>query len=265
MLKAGIFVDAENVMRNGGWGLRYDVLREFCQAQGATVVRANAYLAVDREREDSDAAYRERKVGYRSRLRACGFKLVLKEVKRFRNEDGEVVTKANADLDLAVDALLQSRNLDYVLIVSGDGDFVRPIVALQDSGCRVDVIGFHSVSGDLVRAADNFCSGFLLPGLVPCADPRRLRGHLHFVDEPRYYGYLTVYRSLKLTDVSTDIFLHGNELTPRLSNDEFARLRGSRQVIEFSLDDNNGKPRAVNAAILSEERPRQPSRPSING
>ena len=34
MLNAGIFVDAENVNRCGGWTMRYDVLKAFVAAQG---------------------------------------------------------------------------------------------------------------------------------------------------------------------------------------------------------------------------------------
>ena len=52
MLKAGIFLDVENLSRNGGWGLRYGTVKKLVEAQGATVVRANAYVAIDREREE---------------------------------------------------------------------------------------------------------------------------------------------------------------------------------------------------------------------
>ena len=91
MLKAGIFVDAENVMRCGGWGMRYDVLKEFVTAQGAQVVRANAYMAIDSDREVGDSDYKSKKEAYRASLRGCGFKLVLKKVRRYRNDDGEIV------------------------------------------------------------------------------------------------------------------------------------------------------------------------------
>ena len=47
MLKAGIFLDMENLMRNGGWGIRYDAVKALAEAQGAIVLRANAYVAVD--------------------------------------------------------------------------------------------------------------------------------------------------------------------------------------------------------------------------
>ena len=82
MLKAGIFVDAENVMRCGGWGMRYDVLKDFVRAQSATIVRANAYMAADFERENGDGDYYRKKEAYRASLRGCGFRLVLKRVRR---------------------------------------------------------------------------------------------------------------------------------------------------------------------------------------
>ena len=45
MLEGGIFLDTDNLMRNGGWGNRYDVVREFAEAQGVTILWANAYMA----------------------------------------------------------------------------------------------------------------------------------------------------------------------------------------------------------------------------
>src|SRR5262249_35924035 len=138
VLKAGIFLDMENLMRNGGWGIRYEVVKALAEAQGAVVLRANAYMAVDYQREAQDFAHKQKKEGYRAAIRRNGFHLVLKAVKRYRDEDGEEVVKANADLDLAVDALLQSENLDYVLLGTGDGDFLRLVRALQGHGKRVD-------------------------------------------------------------------------------------------------------------------------------
>lgn len=250
MLKAGIFVDAENVMRCGGWGMRYDVLKGFVAAQGASVVRANAYMAVDAEREAAEVDYYRKKEAYRASLRGCGFKLVLKPVKRYRNEDGETVTKANSDLDLAIDALLQARNLDYLLLLSGDGDFVRLVIALQDRGCRVDVLAFHHASRELREAADNFCSGFLVPGLVPL-DDGRLRGYLHTVNEEKYFGWLTVMSGLGVADLAQDIFCHGNDLEGgSLSNRQFAELKGSHNVIEFSISEEQKGRRAVRATRL---------------
>lgn len=250
MLKAGIFVDAENVTRNGGWGMRYDVLREFVVAQGAQVVRANAYLALDQEREYGDPDYARKRESYRSRLRSCGFKLSLKNVKRYHNESGEVVTKANTDLELAIDAMLQARNLDYIVIVSGDGDFARLAMALQDYGCRVDVIGFHNVSRDLRKIADNYCSGFLIPGLIP-TEEGRLRGYFDVVNEEKYYGFVVAPSALQLWGARDTYFCHGSEVEAgSLSNQQLAKLLGNHNVVEFSVREDPKGLQAMNVQVL---------------
>ncbi len=250
MLKGGIFLDMENLMRNGGWGIRYDVVTEFVEAQGVTVLRANAYMAIDAAREARDQAVRQKKEGYRSAMRRNGFHLTLKQVMRYRDEDGEEVTKANADLDLAVDALLQSENLDYILIGSGDGDFVRLVRALQSRGKRVDVLAFANVSSQLKEEADNYISGFLVPELLPDVAEGRLRGLMHYVDEAKGFGFLTARTGLKPTDVRDDLFCHITDFARRgstVTNQEFAALRTNGSILEFSIDQQpDGKARARN-------------------
>ena len=115
MLKAGIFIDSENLSYNGGRNMRYEVVRKLVEAQGATVLRANAYVAFDEQREQREPPYRVGKESHRNAIRRSGFHLVLQEARRYRNDEGQEVVKANADIDLAVDALLQAENLDYIV------------------------------------------------------------------------------------------------------------------------------------------------------
>ncbi len=260
MLKAGIFIDAENVMRTGGWGLRYDTLKQFVKAQGSYILRANTYMAFDTDRESVDVEFRRKKQLYRSNLRQLGYKVILKHVRRFQDSDGTLVTKANADLELAVDALLQAHYLDYVVLLSGDGDFTRLVSALQGMGCRVDVIGLHYCSRELKEAADHYVPGFLIPDLIPIS-PGRRRGILTAVNEEKYFGWLTIYRSLHLDDIDREIFIHGNDLeTGRLSNERFSELRDHQSIIEFDLvEDERGK-RAVNACLIKPDETCLPTR-----
>ena len=46
-LKVGVFVDAENIKFNGGYQLKYDVLRRFAARDNGTLLRLNTYLAFD--------------------------------------------------------------------------------------------------------------------------------------------------------------------------------------------------------------------------
>ncbi|MGH9799644.1 MAG: NYN domain-containing protein [Blastocatellia bacterium] len=165
--RVGVYVDSANINRNGGYGMGYEILREFACRDQAEAVRLNAYVSYDAEKGRRDSYYYNRTNSFYSVLRDFGYKVIQKEVKWFTDEDGNRVAKANADLDLAVDALLQSEKLDRVLLVTGDGDFVQVVRALQNKGCRVEVVAFKNISQELRREADLFLCGYLIPNLLP--------------------------------------------------------------------------------------------------
>ncbi len=248
--RVGIYVDVENISRNGGRGMRFEVLRNFAIRDGAEPVRLNAYLAYDHERARNDTSYREGAVGFHFALREEGFKVIEKPVRWFSSDDGTRVSKANSDLDLAVDMLLQSTRLDRVLLVSGDGDFSRVVRALQDSGCRVEVLAFENVSYDLRCEADVFVSGYLIPGLVPSMQPRgvawgearsSVRGTCYSYRSDRGFGfvrYLIQAGDLTLTDTRDpsspyrSAFFHISNCAPEVHPD---RLPSRDMVFEFAL------------------------------
>jgi hypothetical protein len=72
-----------------------------------------------------------------------------------RYEDG--TTKANLDMELAIDLLTQAPHLDVAIIVSGDGDFARLVDAAQGLGLRVEVAATpRQASTELIDVADCF-------------------------------------------------------------------------------------------------------------
>ena len=48
-LKVGVYVDVSNIAQNGGFGMQYDVLREFACRNSGVAMRLNAYVAHDEE------------------------------------------------------------------------------------------------------------------------------------------------------------------------------------------------------------------------
>ena len=167
LMGVGLYVDAANIQINGGFGMQYDVLRQFACRGGAEPVRLNAYVTYDDERASRDRQYASRTNNFFASVREYGFKVIVKNYRWFRDDEGTPYAKANADLDMAVDALLQSKNLGRVVLATGDGDFVQVVRALQNEGCRVEVLGFDNVSAALRREADVFVSGYAVPNLLP--------------------------------------------------------------------------------------------------
>lgn len=250
-LKVGVFVDAENIKFNGGYQLRYDVLRRFAARDGGTLLRLNTYLAFDQERSREDPEYLKKSRSYQQMVRDYGWKIIVKNVRRFVDDEGNVSTKANADLDLAVDAMLQVENLDLVLLVTGDGDFLQVVTALQNRGCRVELLGFKNVSKQLQRQVDAFYRGYLIPDLLPFSqEPRNewgqagacVRGVCSKWFPDKGYGFLRFIKEISPNLWITDprepespyesVFCHANELAENLPAEE---LMNRESILEFYL------------------------------
>ena len=254
--RVGLYVDVANLAMNGGYGMRYDVLREFACRDNAEPVRLNAYVSFDAERAEFDYGYKEGQFGFYSLLRDFGYKVIQKNVKWYVDESGVRFGKANADLDMAVDVLLQSNNMDRVVLVTGDGDFVRVVQALQNSGCRVEVIAFENVSSELRREADMFISGYLIPNLLPTAPTptkaawgtigSRMRG-VCYNHTAKGYGFLRAMKMIapdlwRIDSRQKDspyysVFFHDSQLPDEVN---FTELPSRSLIFEFEVAEAEG-------------------------
>lgn len=263
-MRVGVFVDAENVRYNGGYQMRYDVLRRFAARTGGELLRLNTYMAFDSERAREDHEYAKKARAYQQMVRDFGWKITVKHVRRYTDENGNVTTKANADLDMAVDAMLQANTLDQVLLVTGDGDFLQVVNALQNHGCRVELIGFKNVSRQLQQAVDTFYSGYLIPELLPIAyEPRNdwgkagscVRGVCSKWFTDKGYGFLRVLErispNLWITDPRDEgspymsVFCHANELAEDVNED---LLMNRETILEFYLNESEQKDNGFTAS-----------------
>jgi uncharacterized LabA/DUF88 family protein len=203
-IRVGVFVDSENITRNGAKELHYGILRQFAERGGARAVRMNIYMAVDHSRMESDPDYSAGVRGYQqNHVQLFGGHIIEKSVRWQRAASGDRVSKANADIDIAVDVMNAAEKLDEVVLVTGDGDFTPLMRDLQSRGIRVSVIGFHGVSIDIRAQADEFYSGYLIPGLVPTGSHQRwgmegsrVRGVCEKWDDVRKFGFITTINGL---------------------------------------------------------------------
>ncbi len=256
-LRVGVFVDAENIKYNGGYQLRYDILRRFAARNSGHLLRLNTYMAFDSERAKVDSDYAKSNYAYQQMVRGFGWKVTVKIVRRYTDEEGNTSTKANADLDLAVDAMLQSDQLEQILLVTGDGDFLQMVNALQNKGCRVDLLGFRNVSRTLQRQVDAYYSGYLVPDLLPVSyEPRNEWGKAGSVVRgvcikwivEKGYGFLRYARAISPNLWITDprdsespyvsVFCHASELSEDITED---LLHNRETVFEFYLKESGQK------------------------
>lgn len=259
-VKVGVYVDVSNIAMNGGYGMQYDVLREFACRNNGVAMRLNAYVAYDEERAQIDHQYKTNAKNYYSLLRDFGFKVIVKKVQWHQDENGVRFGKSNADLDMAVDALMQSERLDYVLLVTGDGDFVQVVKALQNKGCRVDVLAFKNVSHFIRNEADMFVSGYLIPDLLPfdVKEENRFRGICYSYNQEKGYGFMRYQNKLQgdlwITDTRKPespyetAFVHSSRFPAGV---DFSKLPNREQIFEFNvIKDENGRSQTEDIKLL---------------
>lgn len=146
--RVGVFVDVQNLYHSAKHivhgRVNYHALLPYIVGN-RQLIRAMAY-ATKSEAAGEDA--------FLDALTHAGFELRLKDLQIF--PDGS--KKSDWDVGLAVDAIRMAQDLDVVVLVAGDGDYVPLVEYLQlGNGKLVEVVAFRrSASMKLQEAADKF-------------------------------------------------------------------------------------------------------------
>ena len=90
-----------------------------------------------------------------------GYSVLTKPTKEFIDASGRRKVKGNMDIELAIDAMELSDEIDHMILFSGDGDFRSLVEAMQRRAVRVTVISTLKtqppmVADELRRQADVF-------------------------------------------------------------------------------------------------------------
>ena len=108
------------------------------------LVRAVAYVIKSDTKEEK---------AFFEALEKAGFELKSKDLQIFPGG----MKKGDWDVAIAVDAITLSKQVDVVVIVSGDGDYEPLVDYLKFSGLIVEMAAFgRSASGRLIEASNNF-------------------------------------------------------------------------------------------------------------
>lgn len=155
--RVALFIDGSNLYaaaRTLGFDIDYKSLLKHFSAQGR-LVRALYYTALIENQEYSAIRPLVDWLDYN------GFTMVTKPAKEFTDSAGRRKIKGNMDIEIAVDMLELSENIDHAVLFSGDGDFRSLLEAVQRKGVRVTVVSTVKtqptmIADELRRQADFF-------------------------------------------------------------------------------------------------------------
>jgi len=170
--RVGIFVDIQNLYHSSKnlyhARVNYtELLKEL--VAGRSLITAYAYV-VKSETAEGEAAFFDA-------LEKSGLELRSKDLQIFAGG----MKKADWDVGMAVDAIRTSDQLDVVILVTGDGDFIPLVEYLKwGKGKTVEVAAFgRSASGKIKDVADEFIDLEKIPKVIMRSNRSRRRNDIN--------------------------------------------------------------------------------------
>lgn len=161
--RVGVFIDVQNMYYSAKnlFGAKVNfgnIVKE--ATAGRKLIRAIAYVVSTESKEEQPFFDALINLGIETKERPLQIFL-----------GGE--KKADWDVGITVDAIRLSPNLDALILVSGDGDYVPLVEYLQNQGKQVEVIAFgETASSKLREVADDFIDLSAEKGKFLIADKR---------------------------------------------------------------------------------------------
>jgi uncharacterized LabA/DUF88 family protein len=150
-VKASVFIDGSNIYfaqkKMGKW-LDWVKVKKFLKAKYK--ITSYKYYAGLRQSDQKTKSFLKK-------LLKIGFTVVSKPVKVVTDEKGNKFEKANFDVEMTADILLNLKNLDLVIIFSGDSDFAYLCELIHKDKKKVHFYASkRTLAWELRKTADKF-------------------------------------------------------------------------------------------------------------
>ena len=147
--RIALFIDGANVYaaaKRLGWNFDHRKILEHFSAYG-TLHNAFYYTAVPDTTQN----------GTIDALTYMGYTVRTRPLREATDEHGDTYRRASLDIELVTDLLTGADRYDVAVLLTGDGDFERPVEALRARGKRVVVACIPEMTSyELRNAADEY-------------------------------------------------------------------------------------------------------------
>lgn len=146
--RVGVLIDTQNLYHSARhlYGARVNFKEVLKTAvAGRKLIRAVAYVIKTEGGEEKS---------FFDALTKMGIEMRVKDLQIFPGG----VKKGDWDIGMAIDAVRLASQLDAIVLITGDGDFVPLVEYLKyNNGLQVEILSFErSASNKLIEAADEF-------------------------------------------------------------------------------------------------------------
>lgn len=152
MERIALFIDGANVYaaaKRLGWNFDHRKILEHFAGLGR-LYNAFYYTAVPYPMDDKQKRFIDA-------LTYMGYTVRTKPLRELTDDAGETHRRANLDIELVTDLLSTVNLYDTAVLLTGDGDFERPVEVLRSKGKRVMVASIPEMTSyELRNVADEY-------------------------------------------------------------------------------------------------------------
>lgn len=152
MERIALFIDGANVYaaaKRLGWNFDHRKILEHFAAYG-TLYNAFYYTAIPMPMDDKQKRFIDA-------LTYMGYTVRTRPLRETTDENGDTYRRASLDIELVTDLLSTSERYDSAVLLTGDGDFERPVEVLRARGKRIVVACIPEMTSyELRNAADEY-------------------------------------------------------------------------------------------------------------
>lgn len=150
MERIALFIDGANVYaaaKRLGWNFDHRKILEHFAAPGR-LYNAFYYTAVPTPIDDKQKRFTDA-------LTYMGYTVRTRPLREATDDSGDTYRRASLDIEIVTDLLTTSDQYDTAVLLTGDGDFERPVEVLRARGKRVVVASIAEMTSyELRNAAD---------------------------------------------------------------------------------------------------------------
>ncbi|RJF73689.1 NYN domain-containing protein [Deinococcus cavernae] len=152
MERIGLFIDGANVYaaaKRLGWNFDHRKILEHFAGYGA-LYNAFYYTAIPLPMDDKQKRFIDA-------LTYMGYTVRTRPLRETADENGDTSRRASLDIELVTDLLSTEGRYDVAVLLTGDGDFERPVEVLRARGKRIVVACIPEMTSyELRNAADEY-------------------------------------------------------------------------------------------------------------
>lgn len=141
------FIDSQNLnlgVKSQGWGIDFRKFRQYLRNKYNV---SKAYLFIG-QLAGNESLY--------ASLQESGFILIFKPTLDYRQKDKLMKIKGNVDAELVLHTMIQYKNYDKAILVSGDGDFHCLVEYLEQQGKLFHILTPNRHYSGLLRKYNKF-------------------------------------------------------------------------------------------------------------